>query len=218
MEQLLCGAEFSLLGLCAVYFKGRWTAEWWWVCLELHQCLSYRWKEMQDFPLHFQLHIVSWVFTGWCVLMGFCLIIGWHNKNDMRMGRSRLPLGWTRAAGAGNGNDTGWWGYLHTSYFTITQILIFLKRITHFLAARCVSQAQAHIYVQSGPAPVLDIVSRKSACFTGGCSSCSSLISEMLHFPSAVVKVPGLYAVGVVSAQQQSHLRADQITTLLKFP
>jgi hypothetical protein len=40
----------------------------------------------------------------------------------------------------------------------------------------------------------------------------------MLHFPSAVVKVPGLYAVGVVSAQQQSHLRADQITTLLKFP
>lgn len=47
---------------------------------------------MQDFLLHFQLHIVSWLFTGWFVMMGFCLIICWHNKNDMMMGKRVVPL------------------------------------------------------------------------------------------------------------------------------
>lgn len=47
---------------------------------------------MQDFPLHFQLHIVSRFFTGWGVLMGFCLIICWHNKNNMRMGEEYRSL------------------------------------------------------------------------------------------------------------------------------
>lgn len=83
-------------GLCAVYFKGRWTAEWWWVCFQLHQCLSYRRKEMQDFPLRFQLHTASWVVPGWCVPMGLCLIFRWHNTNGMRVGRAQVPLGWTR--------------------------------------------------------------------------------------------------------------------------
>lgn len=47
---------------------------------------------MQDFLLHFQLYIVSQFFTVWFMMMGFCLIICRHNKNDMIMGESSSPF------------------------------------------------------------------------------------------------------------------------------
>lgn len=139
---------------------------------------------MQDFLLHFPLHIVSWFFTGCFVLMGSCLIIRWHNKNDMRVGRVQVPLGWNGAAS--DGNTAGYWGCLPVPHFTMTQISIFfLKRIIHVLAAQCLLQAPcfcgwAYVHVQSGLTPALGVVPARSGCFSGGRSA---FICEILLLP-----------------------------------
>lgn len=53
-------------------------------------------KKCKTFPFIFNSILSVGCSQAGGVLMGFCLIINWHNKNGMRMGRARVPLGWTR--------------------------------------------------------------------------------------------------------------------------
>lgn len=143
MEQLPCIAEIFLFSLCAVYFKVRRTAEWWWGLAAGSTILSPTGKrKCKAFFLIFNFILLAgfsqaalwwWVFA--LSFVGVIKMVWWWESEPFpsRLEQSSWYQWWKPA---------GWCRCHSLSHFTSIQISVF--SIIYLLTEKCPSETHCY--------------------------------------------------------------------------